>query len=236
MSNKKNQERERYYFEMFRKHYSVPIGNINYGDKPDVILGGERQIGIEITNLFLEKGKLSESEQVQRLAREKVVSEAQRIFHTRNGKKIELTFGFDKANPIQDQKELIEKIAVFAKHVEGCETGQISNDIFHEIPQLSVVYLNAKEYKDAEWRIVQVYDVLIMSRNRIIDIVRNKEVRAKNYKKCDALWLLVIVDSTDRAQDQEIQINGFKKIQTEVFEKVIIYRFPFGHRHILEAK
>src|SRR5258708_5925101 len=103
MPKKSKQERERYYFEMFRNDYPLPIGKICYGDKPDVILEGGRGIGIEITNFFLEEGRLPESEQVQSKAREEVVSKAQRIYQTRNGKKIELTFGFDKANPIRDQ-------------------------------------------------------------------------------------------------------------------------------------
>jgi len=37
----------------------------------------------------------------------------------------------------------------------------------------------------------------------LTDIVRDKEVRARKYKKCDAYWLLVIVDSVNPAQDQE---------------------------------
>ena len=145
-----------------------------------------------------------------------------------------LPIWFDKANPIRDQKELVKKIAELAKHVEGWETGEIRKDIFQGVPELSFAYLNAKEYKDAKWRVVQVYDVPIMSRDRIVDIVRDKEVRAKKYKKCDVYWLLVIVDFIDRAQDQEMQINDFEKIQTEVFEKVIVYKTLFGH--VLEAK
>jgi hypothetical protein len=47
-------------------------------------------------------------------------------------------------------------------------------------------------------------------------------------------WLLVVVDFINPAQDQEIQIDGFDKIQTEVFEKIIAYKTLFGH--VLEAK
>jgi hypothetical protein len=49
MPQKSNKEIEKYYFEMFRRDYPLPIGSIDYGDKPDVILNGERKIGIEIT-------------------------------------------------------------------------------------------------------------------------------------------------------------------------------------------
>ena len=80
---------------------------------------------------------------------------------------------------------------------------------------------------------MQVYNVPVMSRERLLDIVRSKERRANKYEKCDAYWLLVVVDFMDFAQDQEIRIDGFDKIQTDVFEKVIVYKTLFGH--VLEA-
>ncbi len=236
MNRISNQDIERYYFERFHKDYPLPSGTIIYGDSPDIIVEGERRIGIEITNFFREKGSLPESEQVQSKLREKVVSEAQRIYQTENGKKIEISFGFDEANPIRDQRKLVRKLVVLAKQIEKWETGKIRKDLFKAVPELSFVYLNAEEYKDAVWGVVQVHDVPIMSRDRLVDIVRDKEVCARKYKKCDAYWLLVIVDSINPAQDQEIQINGFEKIQTEVFEKVIIYKTPFRHVHELETK
>ncbi len=73
-----------------------------------------------------------------------------------------------------------------------------------------------------------------MSRDRLVEIVRDKEVRARKYKSCDAYWLLVVVDFINPAQDQEIQFDDFKKIQSETFEKVIVYKTVFGH--VLEAK
>ncbi len=219
---------------MFLKDYPLPPGTITYDDSPDVIVEGERRIGIEITNFFLEKGSLSESEQAQRKLRDKVISEAQRVYQTGSGKKIEITFGFDKANPIRNQKKLVRELVELAKHIEKWETGQIIKDAFKTIQELSFVYLNAKEYEDARWRVVQVHNVPVMSRDRLIDIIRDKEIRANKYKKCDAYWLLVVVDFINSAQDQEIQINGFDKKQTEIFEKVIIYKTLFGH--ILEAK
>ena len=233
MPKKTKQEIERYYFKKFRKDYPLPIGNIDYGDQPDVILKAKSQIGIEITRFFIEEGGLSESEQVQRKAREKVISEAQSIYQTSNGRRTELTFGFNKAKPIRDQKKLVKKIVELTKHIEGCETGEIRKVFFQEIPELSSVYLNAKEYKDAKWQVCQVYGTPRMSRDRLVDIVRDKEVRAKKYKKCDAYWLLVIVESFDRAQEQTFPSNGFERIKTQVFEKVIIYDSNFGD--VLEA-
>jgi hypothetical protein len=125
MPTMSNIEIEKYYFEMFRRDYPLPVGIICYGDMPDVILKGERKIGIEIRRFFLEEGKSPASEQCQREKREKVVSEAQCIYQMGDGKRVELTFGFNKANPIQDQNELTKKIVELAKLIEGYETGQI---------------------------------------------------------------------------------------------------------------
>jgi hypothetical protein len=229
-----NQDKERHYFEMFRKDYLLPPGTVTYSDSPDIVVEGERRIGIEITNFYREEGSLSESEQAQRKLREKVVSEAQRVYQAGNGKKVAITFVFEKANPIRDQKKLVRKIVELARHIEEWKTGGIRKDIFKEIPELSFVDLNAEEYDDAKWRVMQVFDVPIMSRGRLIDIVRDKEVRSRKYRKCDAYWLIVVVDFINSAQDQEIRIDGFDKIQTEIFEKVVVYKTLFGH--VLEAK
>lgn len=233
MSRSSNQDIERYYFEMFRKNYQMPPGAITYKDAPDVILEGVKRIGIEITNFFLEEGSLSESEQSQKKLREKVVSSAQWIYHAENCKKFEITFVFDKANPIRNQKAITTNIVQLAKSIEGYKTGQVQKDVFEAIPELSFVYLNAIGYTDARWRVMHSTGAQLMSRDRLLDIVRSKERRANKYEKCDAYWLLVVVDFMDSAQDQEIRIDGFDKIQTDVFEKVIVYKTLFGH--VLEA-
>ena len=234
MNRISNQDIEKYYFEKFCKDYPLPLGTITYDDSPDVIIKGERQIGIEITNFYLEKGSHPESEQVQSKLREKAVSEAQRIYICENGKKIEITFGFDEAKPIQDKKKLIRNLVDLAKKLEKCGTGKVRKALYKTISELCFVYLNTEEYEDAKWRVMQVYDAPTMSRDRLVEIVRDKEVRAIKYKKCDAYWLLVVVDFINRAQDQEIEFDNFDKIQTKTFEKVIVYKTLFGH--ILEAK
>ena len=76
---------------------------------------------------------------------------------------------------------------------------------------------------------VQVYDTPIISRNRLAEIVIDKEKRAKNYQECNEYWLLVVVDFINSSQDQEIQIEGFEKIQTNIFEKVIVFKTLFNH-------
>jgi len=226
--------KEQYYFELFRRTYPLPEGTIRYGDRPDFILEGVRKIGVELTNFFLEDGELPESEQVQSPWREAVVSEARRIYCANGGKRIELSFSFDKAQPIRDQCQLAKKIAKLARSVEGLPTGEISREIFNEIPEISFVYLNPEEYGDARWRVFQTYSGQLMSVTKLQEIVKTKESKLRDYEYCDAYWLLVVVDFINRAQDQEIRIDDFGKIDSTVFEKVIVFRTALGH--VFEAR
>jgi len=234
MAKKSNRDIERYYFEMFRTNYQLPEGDIIYGDKPDVILEGKRIIGIEITNFFLESGSFPESEQVQRKAREAVVSKAQQIYLSDGGKRIEFSFSFDKASPIRNRGELAKKVAKVAKDVDKRKTGTISNDFLEDTPELSFAYLNATEYEDPKWRVVQCHSGQTMSMEKLRKIVCAKEKRSRSYQRCDTYWLVIVVDFIDSAQDQEIQIDDFEKINSEIFEKVIVYKTYFGQ--VFEAK
>jgi len=234
MAKRSNQENEQYYFDMFRKDYQLPEGTIVHGDEPDVILEGSRKIGIEITNFFLENGAQPESEQVQQRAREAAVSKAQRNYLSGGGKRIELSFSFDKAAPIRDQGKLARRIAAVAKNIDGLRTGSIRKDLFKDIPELSSVYLIANEYGDPKWRVVQCYSGQLMSMEKLHAIVSAKENKSKHYKPCDAYWLIIVVDFIDPAQDQEILIDGFRKITSTVFEKVMIYKTHFGQ--VVKAK
>lgn len=234
MNSISNQDIERYYFERFCKDYPLPAGTITYGDCPDIRIEGEKLIGIEMTNFFLKKGSLLESEQIQIKLRERAIAEAQHIYLEGKGRKIEISFGFNETSPIQDHKKLARKLTDLASQIEHCETGRIRQDFFGKIPELSMVYLNTQEYEDAKWRVFQVYDVPLMSRDRLIDIVRDKERRSEKYTKCDVYWLLVVVDSINPAQDQMIKVDNFKPIQSKVFERIIVYKTFAGD--VLEAK
>lgn len=228
-----NKALEKHYFEMFSKDYQLPSGKISYKDKPDVIIRGEKKIGIEMTQFYLEDGKLQESEQRQKALRQKIISSAQSTYQVRNKEKIELTLGFDKANPIENTKIVISKLVALAEKVKKCETGEVARNSFKSIPELSFVYLYAEEDFDPKWKTAQLYHGAPMSRNGLIEIVRGKEESSKQYETCDSFWLLVVIHSMDRAQDQEIKIDNFKKIESTIFEKIIVYKTHFGD--VLEA-
>jgi predicted small secreted protein len=211
----------------------VPHGKVEYGDRPDIVVDGARRIGIEVTNLFIERGELPESEQNQRIIREAVLKKAQQIYLEQGGI-FEICFSFNKDKPIRNGNKLIPKIVDNICRVEASGlTGNIPKTLFEDIPELSFIYINSNVYPDPKWRPLQVYDGQIISISRLEEILREKEKKAKKYSKCDTYWLLVVIDFIDSAQDQEIQIEGVY-IKSDVYEKIIIYRTVY--EHVLELK
>jgi hypothetical protein len=223
-----NREKQVLYFEDFRKHYSLPEGIIEHDDKPDVIVRGERTLGIEVTNFYLEDGL--ESEQVQRGWRDQVLSDAQAIYQRTSSGRTKLTLGFDESVPIRDKGVLANKIAELGLRVEDLEAGPVRRDLFFEdIPELFSVWCHVDEYEDSAWRLMQGHSGSLMSLESLRDIIKGKEAKLRQYKPCDAYWLLVVVDFFDFAQDQEIMIEGgLNTIRSEVFEKILVYKTVFG--------
>jgi len=222
---------ERHYFEQFRRAYVLPEGTIEYGDKPDVLLRGGRTTGIEIRNFYLEPGESPGSEQRQRGLREGVTADAHKLYRAKGGRGIELTVGFDRTNPItlSRRQSLPAMFAEFARRVDSRESGEVERSLFQDaMPEFSFVYLNAKEYVDAQWRIAQTYGVDNMSMDKLEAIIKEKESKAADYRACDAYWLLIVVDWIDPAQEQEIRIDQLK-VRSDVFEKIIIYKPNFEH-------
>jgi hypothetical protein len=139
------QEIEQHYFELFRKAYPLPAGTVGYGDKPDVIITGQRVIGIEITNLYLMDGSDPSSEQVQERRRRETVSRGQEIYEDSGGRNFQLSFSFNKRHPIQDVEAVAMKLSDLARRVEAQENGRIKMSAFADIPELEFGYLYARE-------------------------------------------------------------------------------------------
>ena len=216
------------YFEMFSRDFPLPKGTIEHRDKLDVILHGERVIGIEMTNFYLEPGGSSASEQQQRKMRTAVVSEAQRLFQQSGNKNAAFIFGFDKNHPIDNGNALARRIATLAEVLSHePPDGEISpNRYRQQIRELSFWYRSRTTNEGVPWQVCQVHKTPIMSIARLKSIVATKEAKSNGYQPCGAFWLLVIVDFFDRAQDQELS-NG-ERLTSTVFEKIIVYKTAFG--------
>lgn len=231
MTKKTSQEIERHYFEQFSRTYALPVGHVEYADKPDIRLNGERTIGVEITGFYLRSGQRLDSEQQQRLLRQGVVADAQALYLDAGGRKIELTFNFDIKHPITlaRRKALPKALANWLGQVDSRPSGQIARSLYQaSMPEFSFIHLNATEYEGPVWRIAQPNGVGLMSGSALEDIVRGKETKSAEYAKCDAYWLLVVVDWIDPAQEQEIRVDDIK-ISSSIFEKIIVYKPHFEH-------
>jgi len=141
----KQQTIERHYFEMFRKAYPLPPGDIIYVDKPDVLINSTPTLGIEITNFYVKEGASPAGEQVQSKLRTAAVIEGHRLYQEGGGRNIDLTFSFDKKNPIKNVKTLAKELVAFARRVEGGPNGAIRKDMFKDIPEIDFAYLYAQE-------------------------------------------------------------------------------------------
>jgi hypothetical protein len=228
MSRLSNRDIEQYYFDQFRGHFPLPAGEVEHGDKPDVVIHGERKLGIEIANLYLTDGADPSSEQVQRKRREAVVRQAQTHHSLPGGKKIELTVSFDSVRPITDVQAVARSLAALAQSIEPLEAGALPRRHFSQVPQLNFVYYNPVEYPDARWRVSQMFSGVNLSVDRVAQLVATKELRLAEYNQCDVYWLLLIVDFMDSAQDQEIVWPEEVAPLKTTYERVIIYKPQFA--------
>ena len=191
MAAKSNQESERQYFERFRKFSGLLNGQLTDGHRPgpDIIIDdGQRRVGVEVTNFYLENGELPESEQKQRNYREKVLNQGHRMYMAGGGR-YRINFSFNKQQPIRNCKKLAQKIVDLIRSIEGKQTGQIPKDLIKEnILELDYIYIYPNLYSDPEWHNVQSHSNTgkTMSVKTLEQILRGKERKAEEYKKCDA--------------------------------------------------
>lgn len=223
-----NSELERYYFEQFRQHFPLPTGLVEYKDKPDVRIRGDRLIGIEIASLYMVDGANPASEQVQSERRKSVIRKAQNLYLATGGRKFEQTVSFNPACLIDNVRAVAESLVPIAASIETFGKGPLPQEIIERVPQASFIYYNPIEYPDARWRVCQSFAVPTLSVERVADLLTVKELRLQEYERCDAYWLLLVVDLMDSAQDQEIDWPLTQPALSTSFERVILYKPQFA--------
>lgn len=228
MSRPSNQTVEQYYFELFRSHYEVPDGEVVFTDKPDVIVRGAQTIGVEIANLYVTSGADPASEQVQRARRLQILERAQALHRASGGRRIELSVDFNPDYPIHELEPIARALAAIATKIEDSPSGQVSPMLFEHVSELRFLYHNQKEYADAKWRPVQGYSVPSLSLNRLRVLVSDKTKKLRGYQRCDAYWLLLVMDFMDPAQDQDLQWPAGEVLETSPFERILLYKPQFG--------
>ena len=233
MERTTNQAIERHYFEQFRLCYSLPAGEIVYSDKPDVLVKGQRLIGIEIANLYIKDGTDSSSEQVQFARREAAMRLAQQTHFDAGGKRLEFWFDFDPSHPILDAKVTAKALAAMAMRVQTDNgrllfPNQLPEHDAHPVPELRSLYHSGAEYSNAKWRSMQSYVVPSLSLERLRAVVSEKTKKVGGYQKCDAYWLLLVVDFMNFAQDQDIEWPVESVFGTTPFEEIFLFKPQFA--------
>ncbi len=218
---------EQSYFQIFAQHYNLPPGRIEYSDKPDVLIYGERKIGVELAHIYKKCGKYSASEQVQNQSRMSVIKAAERLFLERGGRKIELWIDFDPQYPIQIIDKTANDLANVALEIAGFMEGHTSYGEFEKVPELRFLTHNGKEYADSKWKLLQGHEVPNLSVERVKELVAQKTKKLQNYHPCDAYWLLLVVEFWDPAQDQDIEWPQNESVGLTPFEKILIYKPQF---------
>lgn len=221
---KTKRELEATYFQLFAEAYNLPEGKIRYGDKPDVIIRGYNKLGIEITNFYHTNGNLPACEQKQRIKRTQTIKLAHKLYLEQIKKNHNLSFAFSKNYPIKNPEQLAAGIAACCAQVTLPRKGWVAKTFFNAIPELESIYFDDREYAKPRWRINQVSQVPLMSLASLKKIILSKEQKSREYRSCDAFWLLIIVDTVDPAQEQDIGIDGLETISSSVFKKIIIFK------------
>ena len=142
-----------------------------------------------------------------------------------------LTVCFDGNTPISSarRKKLPRELADLLHTIHHRESGEIERHLFRKkMPEVFSISIHSKQEVDAKWRLIGVHGMGLMDKNALEATLKEKEGKSREYEQCDALWLLVIVDGFDPAQDQEIRIDDSHR-HSDIFEKIIVYEPHFGH-------
>ncbi|MFM0157754.1 hypothetical protein [Paraburkholderia sediminicola] len=227
----RQQQEELRLFQSFRNDYALPAGTIEHADKPDVLIHGDRTLGIELTTLYIVDGQDAASEQRQTKPREHVVARAQELHVEAGGRPIELAIGFDPRFPITDVEGLARSIAEVAAYVQRGEPGQVEEATYDQLCYLNFIYFSG-EWANPRWFVQQSYSVPILQVNRVREVVADKIEKAKEYRPCDAYWLVITVDFWDPAQDQDIEWPTGQIVDCGPFERVFLHK-P-AYRRVIE--
>lgn len=220
-----NREIEILCFELYRSQFSVPLGEVHYADKPDVVIEGTHRVGFEIASLYLERGANPASEQVQRPRREDVLKRAQAAHVAAGRKNFELHVAFAAGHPITDVKSVSAALVrVAARIVDDQPHGFLMRSEFAGTPEIADVYLNPTVYPDSRWRSSQVFSVPNLAVCMVRDIVGQKDTLLPKYAPCDEYRLLLVVDFMDPAQDQDLRWPDDEPALETAFSEVVIFK------------
>lgn len=227
MESRTNREIERYYFEQFRKHFALPAGQIEYADKPDIRINGEKLIGIEISRLYIMDGADPSSEQRQQLLRRKVLDRARQMYLSSGGRDIQLHVDFDPERPIISVDEAAVRLAALAHEIDDVPVTLVGENSGNA-SGLRYVRHDGPGNPGEQWLNVQVFVTTPLREDRLSAVVFEKALKADDYAPCHEYWLLLVVDFMDPAQDQTLALPPEYLLPSSKFQQVIVYKPQLG--------
>lgn len=216
---------ERAYYQDFAEHCPLaPKGQIEFSDKPDVLITDSDLLGVEVANIYRKDGQDLASEQIQSRLRADVIRQARELYLVGTHPQYEFWFDFDPDVPITNTQELSRRVYDCVVQAAKEQRQYAAYKGFEGCPELRYLNYNGIEYADAQWRPVQSYDVPPLDVKRVLEIVESKAAKAASYQRCDRYWLLLIVEFWDPAQDQHLSWDASTKAAPTPFERIVIYK------------
>jgi len=119
----------------------------------------------------------------------------------------------DEPDPMfpNGQPEPSEGFSVFENYENRREERALREAVYTPLPFVG------------KWKVGQLHSFGLICTQRLAEIIREKERKAKGYAPCDAYWLLIVVDFMDPAQEQEIRVGDFG-LKSDIFERIIVYK------------
>jgi len=228
MARESTRARERAFFEEFQRHFPLPPGAIEYGDKPDIVIRGPQLIGIEVTNLYIADGRDPTATQRLRSRREEAIALAQRRYETKGGRPFEINVDFEPRALIRDVSVLADSIVAIALAVQHGPGGTLLREAHEAVPEIRWMHRSDAEWPDARWKNLQGFSVPMLDPARAQAVVDAKIEKLPGYRRCDVHWLLVVVDFWDPAQDLEMQWPPGSKLRRGAFERIFLYKPQFA--------
>lgn len=218
----KQQELEKYYFDKFMLLYEIPDGKIIHSDCPDVIIAGKQKIGIEITHHYIKPGKDKRCEQRQKDIRKNILKSSQKKYLSSEEPNIALSVAFNGKLEAKNNEMIANKIAKLAININKYTEGVIEANLYEHIPEIEFVHYAKTNILDLKWDTVQSYDLLEISKERLQNIIDEKNEKCEKYEICDSYWLLIVMDYFDPAQYQNLNILDDFSSNESCFTKIII--------------
>jgi hypothetical protein len=232
MTTPAQKQRERSYLDEFRRVVSVP-GIVEEGERPDFIVRGDATIGVEVVDLFHVPGSDPLGWQRQRPRGDRAIAQAHAIFERAGGRRFDYAIDLARLPAEASIGEIAAQIwgAANAAAQDG-PGGIVSSLLLEPFPLVSWMHRSENEYEEPRWYAMAVHDTPPLDPAAVQAAVDGKGIKLARYRACDAHWLLLVVNFSNRAQNQALVWPAEAVLQRRGFDRVFVLKT--AHSEVLE--